>query len=66
MQFQRRQLEQAEIERRRLVAVIETLQQHFGIEQLQRILGEGSSSRGRGAVAPPGSMRRRGDGEGGA
>ena len=51
VQFQRRQLEQAEGERRTLVAVIETLQEHFGIEQLQRILGEGAWSRDRAAGA---------------
>jgi hypothetical protein len=38
--FQRRQLEKAEAERERLVAILETQQQQFGIEQLQRILGE--------------------------
>jgi excisionase family DNA binding protein len=44
--FQRRQLEKAEAERERLVAILETQQQQFGIEQLQRILGD-SPTRGR-------------------
>jgi hypothetical protein len=38
--FQRHQLEKAEAERERLIAVLETQQQQFGIEQLQRILAE--------------------------
>ena len=38
--FQRRQLEKAQAEREHLVAVLETQQQQFGIEQLQRIIGE--------------------------
>ena len=38
--FQRQQLEKAQAEREHLVALLETQQQQFGIEQLQRILGE--------------------------
>jgi excisionase family DNA binding protein len=38
--FQRRQLEKADADRERLVAVLETQQQQFGIEQLQRILAQ--------------------------
>ena len=34
------QLEKAQAEREHLVALLETQQQQFGIEQLQRILGE--------------------------
>lgn len=37
--FQRRQLESASDARDRLVALLETQQQQFGIEQLQRIIG---------------------------
>ena len=38
--FQRQQLEKAQAERERMVALLETQQQQFGIKQLQRILGE--------------------------
>jgi excisionase family DNA binding protein len=37
--FQRRQLENAEAAREQLLTLLETQQQQFGIEQLQRILG---------------------------